>query len=151
DWSTLNILERAIRGQAPSHDDLGLPDPRASICPYRGLEPFREEDKGFFVGREEFTRTLLDKIGQRPLVGVVGASGSGKSSVVLAGLVPALRQRVDGRVWEIGTMRPGPHPLRQLAAVFLPPDTGLDEYDRIARLKKRAEQLASGEVTLADV
>jgi WD40 repeat protein len=151
DWPTLNILERAIRGQAPSPDDTGLPDPRASICPYRGLEPFREEDKAFFVGREEFTRTLLDKIGQRPLVGVVGASGSGKSSVVLAGLVPALRQRADGRVWEIGTMRPGPHPLRQLAAVFLSPDTGLDEYDRIARLKKRAEQLASGEVTLADV
>jgi hypothetical protein len=48
-------------------------------------------------------------------------------------------------------MRPGPHPLRQLAAVFLSPDTDLDEYDRIARLKKRAEQLASGEITLADV
>ena len=144
DWPTLNILERAIRGQAPSPDDTGVPDPRASICPYRGLEPFREEDKAFFVGREEFTRTLLDKIGQRPLVGVVGASGSGKSSVVLAGLVPALRQRAEGRVWEIGTMRPGPHPLRQLAAVFLSPDTGLDESDRIARLKKRAEQLASG-------
>jgi WD40 repeat protein len=151
DWPTLNLLERAIRGQAPSPDDIGLPDPRASICPYRGLEPFREEDKAFFVGREEFTRTLLDKIAQRPLVGVVGASGSGKSSVVLAGLVPALRQRMDGRAWEIGTMRPGPHPLRQLAAVFLPPDTELDEYDRIARLKKRAERLASGEVTLADV
>ena len=151
DWPALNILERAIRGQAPSLDDVGLPDPRASICPYRGLEPFREEDKSFFVGREEFIRTLLDKISQRPLVGVVGASGSGKSSVVLAGLVPALRQRADGQVWEIGMMRPGPHPLRQLAAVFLPPEISLDEYDRIARLRKRADQLASGEVTLADV
>ena len=151
DCPALDILERAIRGRAPSPDDVGLPDPRASICPYRGLEPFREEDKSFFVGREDFTRTLLEKISQRPLVGVVGASGSGKSSVVLAGLVPALRQRADGRVWEIGTMRPGPHPLRQLAAVFLSPENALDEYDRIALLKKRAEQLASGEVTLADV
>lgn len=151
DRSALDVLERAIRGQAPSPDDTGLPDARASVCPYRGLEPFREEDEHFFVGREAFVRTLLEKIGQRPLVGVVGASGSGKSSVVLAGLVPSLRQRADGRVWEIGVMRPGPRPLRQLAAVFLPPDTNLEEFDRIAVLKKRAEQLASGEITLADV
>ena len=151
DWPALNVLERAIRGQAPSPDDAGLPDARATVCPYRGLEPFREEDEHFFVGREAFVRTLLEKIGQRPLVGVVGASGSGKSSVVLAGLVPSLRQRADGRVWEIGVMRPGSHPLRQLAAVFLPPDTNLEEFDRIAVLKKRAEQLASGEITLADV
>ena len=151
DWPALNVLERAIRGQAPSPDDAGLPDARATVCPYRGLEPFREEDEHFFVGREAFVRTLLEKIGQRPLVGVVGASGSGKSSVVLAGLVPSLRQRADGRVWEIGVMRPGPHPLRQLAAVFLPPDSNLEEFDRIAVLKKRAEQLASGEITLADV
>jgi WD40 repeat protein len=151
DWPALNVLERAIRGQAPSPDDAGLPDARASVCPYRGLEPFREEDEHFFVGREAFVHTLLEKIGQRPLVGVVGASGSGKSSVVLAGLVPSLRQRADGRVWEVGVMRPGPHPLRQLAAVFLPPDTNLEAFDRIAVLKKRAEQLASGEITLADV
>jgi WD40 repeat protein len=151
DWPALNVVERAIRGQAPSPDDAGLPDARATVCPYRGLEPFREEDEHFFVGREAFVCTLLEKIGQRPLVGVVGASGSGKSSVVLAGLVPSLRQRADGRVWEIGVMRPGSHPLRQLAAVFLPPDTNLEEFDRIAVLKKRAEQLASGEITLADV
>lgn len=151
DWPTLGILERAIRRQVPSPDDAGLPDARASVCPYRGLDPFREEDARFFVGREAFVCTLLEKIGQRPLVGVVGASGSGKSSVVLAGLVPSLRQRADGRVWEIGIMRPGSHPLRQLAAVFLSPDTNLEEFDRIAVLKKRAEQLASGEITLADV
>ena len=151
DWPALDVLEKAIRGQAPSPDDVGLPDPRASVCPYRGLEPFREADEHFFVGREAFVHTLLEKIGQRPLVGVVGASGSGKSSVVLAGLVPALRRRADGRVWEIVVMRPGPHPLRQLAAAFLPPDTNLEEFDRIAVLKKRAEQLTSGEITLADV
>ena len=151
DSTALNVLERAIRGQAPSLDDVGLSDARASVCPYRGLEPFREEDEHFFVGREAFVRTLLEKIGQRPLVGVVGASGSGKSSIVLAGLVPLLRRRADGRVWETGVMRPGRHPLRQLAAVFLPPDTNLEEFDRIAVLKKRAEQLASGEITLADV
>jgi TIR domain len=147
----LTLLQQAIRGQAPLPADVGLPDPRAALCPFRGLEPFREEDEAFFVGREAFTRVLIDKVGQRPLIGVIGASGSGKSSVVLAGLVPALRRGADGRVWEIGLMRPGQYPLRQLAAAFLPPDPGLDEFARIALLKERAQQLASGKVTLADV
>ncbi|MFL4979281.1 MAG: TIR domain-containing protein [Xanthobacteraceae bacterium] len=147
----LDLLQQAIHGQAPLAAEIGLPDPRAALCPFRGLEPFREEDEAFFVGREAFTRVLIDKVGQRSLIGVVGASGSGKSSVVLAGLVPALRRRADGRVWEIGLMRPGQYPLRQLAAAFLPPDPGLDEFARIALLKDRAQQLASGKVTLADV
>src|SRR5215211_3957156 len=86
----LDLLQQAIHGQAPLAAEIGLPDPRAALCPFRGLEPFREEDEAFFVGREAFTRVLIDKVGQRPLIGVVGASGSGKSSVVLAGLVPAL-------------------------------------------------------------
>ncbi|MFL6929736.1 MAG: TIR domain-containing protein, partial [Xanthobacteraceae bacterium] len=126
----LDLLQQAIHGQAPLAAEIGLPDPRAALCPFRGLEPFREEDEAFFVGREAFTRVLIDKVGQRSLIGVVGASGSGKSSVVLAGLVPALRRRADGRVWEIGLMRPGQYPLRQLAAAFLPPDPGLDEFAR---------------------
>jgi Novel STAND NTPase 1 len=58
------------------------------ICPYRGLRPFREEDMPFFFGREAFTGRLVEVVNQQTLVAVVGASGSGKSSVVRAGLVP---------------------------------------------------------------
>jgi TIR domain len=148
DQAAMDCLTAAIRGAAPMDaDDVHF----HSICPYRGLEPFREEDAPFFIGREAFTKILIDKVGQEKIVGVVGASGSGKSSVVLAGLVPALRRGVDGRVWEIGVIRPGQHPLRQLAAAFLPPETGADEFARIAQLKARAAQLATGEVTLTDV
>jgi hypothetical protein len=84
--SGLDLLVRAIQEPSSSPDGLELPDPRASICPYRGLEPFREEDQPFFVGRETFTKTLIEKVGQRSLVGVVGASGSGKGLVTLGGL-----------------------------------------------------------------
>src|SRR5205085_580282 len=48
DGPALDLLERAIHGQATPADEAGLPDPRTSICPYRGLEPFREEDASFF-------------------------------------------------------------------------------------------------------
>ena len=93
DARALEALAKAIRGQPPAEAaEAGVPDPRATICPYRGLEPFREEDAPFFVGREAFTEAMVEKVGQTPILGVVGASGSGKSSVVLAGLVPQLRR-----------------------------------------------------------
>ena len=59
-------------------------------CPYRGLSAFREEDAHLFFGREEFVQQLVNAVKQHPLVPVIGASGSGKSSVVLAGLIPWL-------------------------------------------------------------
>ena len=59
----------------------------ATICPYRGLQIFREEDAAFFVGREAFCQRLLEFTLGKDLVGVVGPSGSGKSSVVQAGEV----------------------------------------------------------------
>ncbi|MGD2178293.1 MAG: BTAD domain-containing putative transcriptional regulator, partial [Anaerolineae bacterium] len=57
-------------------------------CPYRGLAAFREEDAPFFFGRERFAEGLFEALHERPLVAViVGSSGSGKSSVVSAGLL----------------------------------------------------------------
>jgi hypothetical protein len=151
----LEIFGRAIRGLPPAENCGGMLL-RPTICPYRGLDPFREEDATLFFGRETFIRTLIDKIGRKSLTAVVGASGSGKSSIVLAGLVPALRGKLGvtgakGQVWEIGIMRPGTNPLQQLAAAFLPLAPGLDEFERIKVLKQRADNLASGHITLAEV
>ncbi len=88
-------------------------------CPYRGLFAFQEEDAHLFFGREEFTCNLVATVKKKPLVAVVGASGSGKSSVVYAGLVPRLRQ--DSNVqWQIVSFRPGNNPFAALAAAFAP-------------------------------
>ena len=147
----LGLLAKAVRGEPAGPADQG-PDPRARICPYRGLHPFREEDAPFFCGREAFTTALVERAGSHELVAVVGASGSGKSSVVRAGLIPALRRGADaGHVWDIAVLRPGDQPIRALAAALLPPEPDVDEFDRIALLRRRAEQLARGDVPLPEV
>jgi len=80
-------------------------------CPYRGLLAFREEDAGLYYGREAAVRRVVEKLRGGRLVGIVGASGSGKSSAVFAGVVPELRR--EG-AWDVVTFRPGGEPLRAL-------------------------------------
>ena len=60
--------------------------------PYRGLEAFREEDTHLFFGRDALARNVLDKLDHHRLVLLIGASGSGKSSLINAGIIPKLRQ-----------------------------------------------------------
>lgn len=63
------------------------------ICPYRGLLPFQEEDAIFFFGRKALVDELVDQLRRNPhFLAVVGSSGSGKSSVIRAGLLPQIRQ-----------------------------------------------------------
>jgi WD40 repeat protein/transcriptional regulator with XRE-family HTH domain len=94
--------------------------PAAGLPPYKGLYYFDESDAELFFGREELTEMLVDRInsglksGQRFLA-VVGASGSGKSSVVRAGVIPALRWRQPSSGWPIFVMTPTSHPLDALA------------------------------------
>ena len=83
-------------------------------CPYRGLFAFQEEDAHLFFGREQFQNELRIAVKRKPLVAVVGPSGSGKSSVVFAGLIPQLRQENNVR-WQIVSFRPGNNPIAALA------------------------------------
>lgn len=69
-------------------DGSQLPDLKDKPCPYVGLDAFR--DRTFFFGREVDTQSLLEQLQKAPLVVVLGASGSGKSSLVIGGLLPAL-------------------------------------------------------------
>jgi hypothetical protein len=96
-----------------------LPRPAAAVgpplvCPYRGLEPFNEEDAALFFGRDEDVARLRAKLRRTRFLAVLGASGSGKSSLVRAGLVPALRAAdPDLRV---AVLSPGAAPLSALSA-----------------------------------
>jgi WD40 repeat protein len=80
------------------------------------LSAFREEDKDLFFGREEFVQQLVDAVKQHSLVPVIGASGSGKSSVVLAGLIPRLQAE---ETWLIASFRPQNQPFYGLSSALI--------------------------------
>jgi len=125
---------------------------RAAVCPNRGLQPFREEDEPFFFGRSNFAETLTASVLRHPFVAIVGASGSGKSSVVRAGLIPRLRRGAGHRIWDAVTLVPTDRPLTSLAAALLPllePD--LSEVKRLAEVADLADHLRTGRIELRDV
>lgn len=85
-------------------------------CPYQGLRAFEAEQKEFFFGRKQVVRDILAKLSEKPFVPIIGASGSGKSSVVRAGLIPEL---LDGQDWRvIEPILPGVEPLAELKRAF---------------------------------
>ena len=121
---------------------LGAPSPHADNVvenPYKGLRAFGEADVPDFFGRERVVERLLSRVGESGsrgrLVAVVGPSGSGKSSVVRAGLIPALRAgAVPGSAeWFVTDMTPGPRPFEALAAALarVAVDTHLDLVDQL--------------------
>jgi class 3 adenylate cyclase/WD40 repeat protein len=84
--------------------------------PYRGLTTFDASDAEFFFGRERLLAEIVSRLAGTPLLGIVGPSGSGKSSVVRAGLIPGLASGVlpGSERWTVALLRPGEHPLREL-------------------------------------
>lgn len=129
--------------QWPSRIQIELP------CPYQGLFAFGEEDAAFFFGREAFTARLVSVIQQQPLLAIIGPSGSGKSSVVFAGLIPKLRLI---ETWHIVSLRPGERPFYALATALLPSlEPQMSETDRLVETRKLAQALAQNDLPLADV
>jgi hypothetical protein len=88
-------------------------------CPYPGMLPYSEANHEQFFGRETETSQMLERLHTHPLLTVIGPSGSGKSSLVFAGLVPQLRQSslFSGIDWTILTLRPGFKPMEQLQSM----------------------------------
>ncbi len=115
--------------------------------PYKGLRPFDEADAVDFFGRDDLLKEILGQLGDdrrwHSFLAVVGPSGSGKSSVVHAGLLPALRAgKLPGsKDWYILTMTPGARPLQQLRTVLL--SIAVDPMDTLSsKLRSSANGLS---------
>ena len=124
----LRELEQAILAQDPSLD-LGsaptaareAPAPVASVtgCPYKGLARYELDDAAVFRGRERLVRMLVTSLVDRRLLVVSGSSGAGKSSVVRAGLLPALGsgELPSSAAWRPVVVVPGRQPVDTLASL----------------------------------
>ena len=111
----LKELQRAILAQneelnlaAGRHSSAG-PVVQRLVCPYKGLAPFEEEDAQFYFGRERLVDELVARLASSALLAVIGPSGSGKSSLLRAGLLPAIDR------WEQAYLRPGERPTAELS------------------------------------
>ena len=147
---SLNAFERAITATGPV---LASVERAALLCPYRGLEAFREEDAAFFAGRATFAIDLLNFTLGKNLVAVVGPSGSGKTSVVQAGLVPMLRRRLPpATTWDVVIFTPGNDPFHRLASALIPLlEPGRSETDRLAEAQKLGDGLTAANIKLEAV
>jgi uncharacterized protein YjbI with pentapeptide repeats/energy-coupling factor transporter ATP-binding protein EcfA2 len=126
----------------------------SDICPYRGLQyfDFTEVDAKYFYGRQAVTDTLIEKVRQSNFLAVLGASGSGKSSVVRAGLLYQLQQgrKLSGSdTWQLRIFRPGEHPLQSLAQAFL--DRDLSDIQRASQLGQAEDLINKGSQSLGQL
>ncbi len=97
----------------------------ALLNPFPGLRPFEPEEDHLFFGREKEIDDLLRRLRSSRFLAVVGTSGSGKSSLVRSGLIPALQSGfmvTAGSSWRVATFRPGENPIGHLAASLDAPD-----------------------------
>lgn len=92
----------------------------AAECPYKGLAPFDEQDASLFFGRDRLTAELVEHLREHRFLAVVGASGSGKSSLVCAGVLPAIRRGAiaGSDKWLVEVIKPDSHPLTELAGAL---------------------------------
>lgn len=106
-----------------------MPDPANDECPYPGLRAYFTRERDWYFGREEHVDAMLSRLEESRFLAVVGSSGSGKSSLVFAGLIPALiegqlagsrRDANDGPApWSIICFNPGNDPLAELTAAIV--------------------------------
>ncbi|MFB2978553.1 caspase family protein, partial [Microseira sp. BLCC-F43] len=128
-----------------------IPTP-SDVCPYKGLRFFDVEDATYFYGREALTQKLIERvqIGKGNFLAVLGVSGSGKSSLLRAGLIYQLQQerRLPGtEEWKIRIFTPGEQPLVSLATAFL--DEEVTDIERAKQLREAEEAISQGSTGLA--
>lgn len=140
------------------HDRAFRPAIKSSsiACPYPGFRAFSEAQADYFYGRDQLLQRVTTAVKHNPFVALVGASGSGKTSLVHAGLFPQLRQekrqeqtqnQLLGDRWQIKCLTPTHHPLQQLAAAFVEPH--LSQVERAEQLRRAEIFLEQGNQGLA--
>ncbi|MEG4574205.1 caspase family protein [Microcoleus sp. N3A4] len=132
-------------------EQISIPTPDGD-CPYKGLRFFDVEDADYFYGREALTQKLIERVpvGKGNFLAVLGVSGSGKSSLLRAGLIYQLKyeRRLPGtEQWKIRIFTPGEQPLVSLATVFL--DEEVTDIERAGQLKEAEDAIAAGATGLA--
>ena len=116
-------------------------------CPYKGLNFFdyAGDDPRYFYGRTQLTDELLQHVRQSDFLAILGSSGSGKSSVLRAGLIHQIHlgQRQSGTDrWTTYVLRPGTDPLVSLAEAFVP--SGLPKIEAASQYQKAKDLIDSG-------
>ncbi|WJV51001.1 nSTAND1 domain-containing NTPase [Streptomyces flavofungini] len=132
-------------------ESLGEGEDGGGQSPYRGLTRYEPGDEGLFFGRERLTEDLVRRVRESRFTVVLGPSGSGKSSLLRAGLIPRLR-RVDDAAERPAALRiltPGQHPLRTHTSVLTPAegdgDTWLivDQFEEVFTLCRDPQERAA--------
>jgi WD40 repeat protein/class 3 adenylate cyclase len=120
----------------------GLPDysraPADVPCPYKGLASFDAADADLFFGREDLVGQLVGRLDQASFLAVVGASGSGKSSLVRAGVVAELESRDE--TLGVAVLTPGEHPLTELARAAGAGLVVIDQFEEVFTLCRDEEE-----------
>ncbi len=129
----------------PIRDEKGNP-----ICPYRGLKYFEDDpdQQAFFFGRDRDIQKLRDRLNSSAFVPIIGASGSGKSSLVRAGLVRKQLRQDEAEAWQILPMiKPGKYPLGSLRRAF----GSLMEKDRPLEDSSLIQEFVDNQRTLPEL
>ncbi len=118
--------------------------------PYVGLRPYKFDESILFFGRNEQTLELLQHLRQHHFVAVVGSSGCGKSSLLRAGLIPALKAGYlvgDSDHWFVAIMKPGQSPLYNLAEAILQQVDPVTTERDISSLAQKISEEGTGAIT----
>ena len=152
---SLRQIDQMRFDEASDSDATVEPDgtPPAFVpCPYQGLTPFQAEDSKWFFGREPLIASIVARLTSSSFVGVIGASGSGKSSLVRAGLLPALANGAlpTSADWLTVPISPGRDPMTALANGLCRIAPGVPERDMAARLRLQGLASTADELVTAE-
>src|SRR4051812_44387936 len=148
----LQRLQTAILAHDPDLDRAASsPEPAIDVCPYKGLARFETTDAAFFFGRELVVAEAIGDLVRNPFLALIGPSGSGKSSLLRAGVVHALASGAipGSERWSAFVIRPGDHPVAALGDAldersghtFLAIDQFEEVFTACADLDERTEFL----------